>query len=110
MHLITDTASYMMLAGRVLKSLYSKLFHVMCVAHLLHNDAMIVRSHFSAVDNLIACVKAATLKNGERKFFMLLRHRTDTRTYYHKMELTAAFWYADNLSSVRGKVRSFEDD
>ena len=58
--LITDAARYMMLAGRVLKSLYSKLFHITCVAHLLHNAAMIVRSNFSAVDNLIACLKSAT--------------------------------------------------
>jgi hypothetical protein len=109
--LITDAARYMMLAGRILKSLYSKLFHVTCVAHLLHNAAMIVRSHFSTVDNLVACVKAATLKSGERQLCFsdigLPPRPVITRwgTW-----LTAAFWYADNLPSVRDKVRSFEDD
>ena len=41
----------MMAAGAILKSLYSKLFRVTCVAHLLHNCAMKVKSHFESVMN-----------------------------------------------------------
>ena len=37
--LLSDAAKYMVAAGITLKSLYPKLFHVTCVAHLLHNCA-----------------------------------------------------------------------
>ena len=49
----SDAARYMTAAGTVLKSLYPKLFHVTCVAHLLHNCAMKVKSHFHGIDQLI---------------------------------------------------------
>ena len=35
--LLYDAVKYMIVAGMTLKSLYPKLFHVTCVAHLLHN-------------------------------------------------------------------------
>ena len=41
---------YMTVAGITLKSLYPKLFHVTCVANLLHNCAMKIKSHFEDVD------------------------------------------------------------
>ena len=48
--LLSDAARYMMAAGTVLKALYPKLCQVTCVAHLLHNCAIKVRSHFHDVD------------------------------------------------------------
>ena len=70
--LLCDAAKYMIEpAGVTLKSLYPKLFHVMYVAlHLLHNCAMKIKSHFEDVDQLIAKVKAVTIKNksGQAKF------------------------------------------
>ena len=53
-------------AGITLKSLYPKLFHVTCEAHLLHICAMKIKSHFEDVDQLIAKVKAITIKNKTR--------------------------------------------
>ena len=41
--------------------------HVNCVAHLLHNCAMRVRAHFNNIDEVIATIKAATIKNKNRK-------------------------------------------
>ena len=38
--LLSDAAKYLIAAGITLKSLYPKLFHVTCVAHLLHNCAI----------------------------------------------------------------------
>ena len=64
--LLSDVAKYMIAAGITLKSLCSKLFHVTCVAHLLHNCAMKIKSHFEDVDQLIAKVKAVTIKNETR--------------------------------------------
>ena len=51
--LLSDAAKYTIAAGIILKSLYTKLFHVTCVAHLLHNCAMKIKSHFEDVDKLI---------------------------------------------------------
>ena len=57
----------MIAAGVTLKCLYLKLFHVTCVAHLLHNCAMKIKSHFEDVDKLIAKIKAVTIKNNTRQ-------------------------------------------
>ena len=43
---LTDAAWYMSLAGKTLKKLYPSLMHVNCIAHLLHNCAMRVSTHF----------------------------------------------------------------
>ena len=56
----------MIASGITLKSLNSKLFHVICVAHLFHNCAMKIKSHFEDVDQLIANFKAVTIKNKTR--------------------------------------------
>ena len=57
----------MIAAGITLKSLHPKLFLVTCVAHLLHNCAMKIKSHFEDVDQLIAKVKAVRIKNKTRQ-------------------------------------------
>ena len=49
------------------KSMYPKLFLVTCVAHLLHSCAMKLKSRFKDVDQLIAKVKAVTIKNKTRQ-------------------------------------------
>ena len=53
----------MIAAGITLKSLYPKLFYLTCVAHLMHNCAVKIKSHFEDVDQLIAKVKAVTIQN-----------------------------------------------
>jgi len=65
--LLSDAARYMTAAGRLLQQLYPRLFHVTCTAHLLHNCAEKVRAYFSDVDDLIATVKAATVRSKDRK-------------------------------------------
>ena len=40
---------------------------VNCAAHLLHNCAMRVRAHFKNIDEVIGRIKAAKLKNKDRK-------------------------------------------
>ena len=64
---LTDAARYMFLAGKTLKELYPSLMHANCVAHLRHNCAMHVRAHFKNIDEVIATIKAATIKIRERK-------------------------------------------
>ena len=64
---LTDAARYMCLAGKTLKELYPSLMHVTWVAHLLYNCAMRVRAHFKNIDEIIATIKTATIKNKDRK-------------------------------------------
>ena len=65
--LLADAAKYMIAASTTLKSLYPKLFHVTCVAHLLHSCALKIKSYLDDVDQLIAKVKAVTIKNKTRQ-------------------------------------------
>ena len=65
--LLSDAAKYMVAADITLKSLYPKLFHVTCKAHLLYYCAMKIKSHLEDVNQLIAKVKAVTIKNKTRQ-------------------------------------------
>ena len=64
---LTDAARYMSSAGKTLKESYPSLMHVTCVAQLLHNYTTRVRAHFKNIDEVIAAIKAATIKNKDRK-------------------------------------------
>ena len=64
---LADAARYMSLAGKTLKELYPSLMYVTCVAHLLHNCAMRMRAHLKNIDEIIETIKAATIKNKNRK-------------------------------------------
>ena len=98
----------MIAAGITLKSPYYKQFHVTCVTHLLHNYAMNIKSHFEDVDQLIAKVKAVTIKDKTRqaKFSAIHYPPQLVPTRW----LNAALYYAKNLLEVKancGKIRRF---
>ena len=57
----------MFLVGKTLKELYAFLMHVTCAAHLLDYCAMRVRAYFKNIDEVVATIKAATIKNKDRK-------------------------------------------
>ena len=65
--LLFDAAKFMIASGITLKSLCPKLFHMTCVAHLLQNCAMKIKSDFEDVDHLIAKIKAVTIINETRQ-------------------------------------------
>ena len=81
------------------------------MAHLLHNCAEKVRSHFQQVDNLIAKVKAVTVKNKNRrnKFNEIGTPPQPVLTRWGTW-LNAAEYYAKNLVKVREIVNAFEGD
>ncbi|KAF9764908.1 hypothetical protein NGRA_0170 [Nosema granulosis] len=62
----SDTASYMIKASSLMKKTYTNIFHVTCLAHLIHNCALKVKGSFIAVDNCIASIAALTIKNKTR--------------------------------------------
>ena len=107
--LLTDTARYMTAMTPALKMLYPRLFHVTCLAHLLHNCAEKIRSKFEDVDELIAIVKAATVKNKNRRYkFNEIGSPPQPVLTRWGIWLNAAQYYAINFLEVRKIVNSFE--
>ena len=107
---LTDAARYMSLAGKTLKELYPSLMHVTCVAHLLHNCAMCVRAHFKSIDEIIATIKAATIKNKNRKKDFHdagLPSPHDPVITRCETWLRAALYYSENLPAVRTHVNNW---
>ena len=107
---LTDAVRYMSLAGKTLKELYPSLMHVTCVAHLLHNRAMRVRAHFKNIDEIIATIKAATIKNTNRKKNFHdagLPSPPDSVITRWATWLRAALYYSENLPAVRTIVNNW---
>ena len=109
--LLSDAARYMTACTAALKLLYPRLFHVTCMAHLLHNCAEKVRSHLQQADNLIAKVKVVTVKNKNwcNKFNEVGTPPQPVLTRWGTW-LNAAEYYAKNLVKVREIVNAFEGD
>ena len=98
----------MSLVGKTLKELYPSLMHVTCVAHLLHNCTM--RAHFKNIDEVIATIKAATIKNkGRKKDFhdAGLPSSSDPVITRWATWLRAALYYSENLLAVRTIVNNW---
>ena len=95
--LLSDAAKSMIAAGVTLKSLYTKLFHVTCVAHLLHNCTTKIKSHFENVDQLIAKVKAVTIKNKIRQAKFCYWYPPQPVLARWESWLNAALYYTKNL-------------
>ena len=107
---LTDAARYMSLARKTLKEFYSSLMHVTCVAHFLHNCAMRVRAHFKYIDEMIATIKAATIKNKDRKkdfHDARLPSTPDPVITRWATWLRAALYYNENLPAVRTIVNNW---
>ena len=98
----------MIAAGITLKSLYPELFHVTCIAYLLRNCAMKIKSHFEDVDQLIAKVRAVTIKNKTRlaKFSAVDYPSHPVPTRWGSC-LNAALYYTKNLAEAKAIVESF---
>ena len=107
---LTNAARYMSLAGKTLKELYPSLMHVTCVAHLLHNWAMRVRAHFKNIHKIIATIKAAAIKNKDRKNDFHdagLPSPPDPVITRWATWLRAALYYSENLPVVRTIVNNW---
>ena len=84
---------------------------VNCVAHLLHNCVMRVLAHFTNIDEVIATIKAATVKNKDRKkdFHAASLPPPPNRVITSRATWlrAAALYYSDNLPSVRAIVNNW---
>lgn len=63
---VTDAAPYMVKSANAIKSFYSKMIHITCLAHGLHRTSEKIRSLFPKVDELIANMKKVFLKAPSR--------------------------------------------
>ena len=100
----------MFLNGKTLKELYPSLMHATCVAHELHNCAMRVRAYFKNIDKIIATIKAATIKNKDRKKDLhdaCLPSPPDPVITRWATWLRAALYYSENLPAVRTIVNNW---
>ena len=78
---------------------------------MLHNCAEKVRSYFTEVDNLVARVKAAIVKNKTRRsLFKDIGSPPEPVVTRWGTWLEAAEYYADNLTEVTKIVNSFDGD
>ena len=108
--LISDAARYMIKAGNNLKVLYPNLFHITCLAHLVHNCAMKIRSHYKCVDDLIACIKMLTVKNKTRSMlFQSIGLPPQVIITRWSSWLIASLYYSKNLPLIRNIVLSLPD-
>ena len=106
--LLSDAMKYSIAASITQKSLYPKLFHLTCVAHLLHNYSMKIKSHFEDVDQLIAKVKAVSIKNKTRQAkFSAIGYLSQPVPTRWESWLNAALYYAKNLLEMKAVVESF---
>ena len=54
---LTDQASYMLLAYTKLKSIYCNLKHVTCIVHALHRVWESLKDEYSYVNEFVSCIK-----------------------------------------------------
>ena len=110
--LLSDAARYMIKATATSKIMYPRLLHVTCIAHLLHNCAEHIRARFKAADNLISSIKAATIKNKDRRALFtragLSAPPQPVLTHWATW-LEASFYYAENFQIIKQIVDNFEE-
>ena len=70
-----------------------------CIAHLLHNCAIKIKPHFEDVDQLIAKVKAVTIKNKTRQVkFSAIGYPPQSVPTKCGSWLNAALYYAQKIA------------
>ena len=79
------------------------------MAHLFHNCATNIKSHCEDVDQLIAQVKSATVKNKTRQAkFATVGYPPQLVVTRRGSWLNAALYYAKNFPEMKAFVESFE--
>ncbi len=109
--LVSDAARYMVKAGEIIKKNNNNLFHITCIAHLLHNCALKIKDHFINVNCLISTIKTALIKCKDRQnMFYSIPLPPYTIVTRWGSWLSGVEYYFKYLVDVRKIVLSFEDD
>lgn len=112
---LSDSAPYMVKAGKVLTTFYPKMLHLTCIAHGFHRVAETVRAQFPLVDSLIATIKRVFLKAPSRvlKFKELYPNLclppepiiTRWGTW-----LAAVKYYSNNFEKIKDVISNLDSD
>jgi len=112
---LTDSAAYMIKAGKNLKKLYKNLLHITCVAHGLHRVAEKVRALYPQVDKLVSSVKKVFRKAPARVVYYRevnpeISLPPEPCTTRWGTWLDAVEFYSKNLESVKNVVNAFDPE
>ena len=113
--LVTDAATYMVKAGKSLKSFYPKLVHITCMAHLINRISCFIRNHYELTDEFIA---------ENKKIFSKCRSRIEKfKSIAPNVSLPpkpivtrwstwlgAAFYYAKNFDIIETVINTFDSN
>ncbi|KAG0430016.1 hypothetical protein DMUE_5706 [Dictyocoela muelleri] len=109
--ILTDDASYMKKAVKILKTMYPNLFGVKCLAHLIHNCCMKIKSEYQKVDRLISAMKNLTLRNNtNRQIFTIIGGIPQVICTRWSSWLRAALFYSEKLVEIRKLFETVEGD
>ena len=106
--LITDGPYYMRTAGTTLCKSFTKLIHVRCVAHALHNISELVSNHYFNVNTLISSGKALFVKCESRsRAFRETVNKLPPKTILTRWGswIKAVIYYRDNYLAFRVFVK-----
>jgi len=109
----SDAAPYMLKAARALQIFYPSLLHFTCMAHGFHRIAEHIRSMSAEVDRIISTVKKVFLKSPLRveayKNACNLPLPPQPVLTRWGTWLNAALFYADNFSTIKEIIDSFDN-
>ena len=99
---LSDAASYMVTMGNMMKKVIPDLFHVFCLAHLIHNCAVNLKSFYTKTDNLIKTMKRITIKNSNNQIlFDEIGPLPQVIVTRWNSWLKAAIFYSEKLIEIR---------
>ena len=112
---MSDSAAYMLKAGRDLKIFFPQMYHVTCVAHGLHRVCELVRGMFPEVNDLISNVKKIFRKAPSRivawkETFPSLPLPPEPVLTRWGTWLEAVLFYAEHFEKVKEILGKFDPD
>lgn len=109
--IISDAATYMVKAVRQMKTTRPNLLHITCLAHLLHNCAIRIKSFYKDVDSVIASLKALTIKNkATSSLFAEIGKPPNVIITRWSSWLRAINYYCDHLPKIKEIVSQLQND
>lgn len=102
---LTDQASYMLSAFRMIKLMFPNLNHITCIAHALHRVCESVRSKYATANRFVSEMKKVLLKSPFRT--QLYRETTDLPLPPDPVVtrwgtwVNAAVFYAENFNAIK---------
>ena len=89
------------------------MFHITCLAYLIHNFAFRIRSFFKDIESLIGAIKMCTIKNNSNRFLFVNEgipsHQIVITTRWSSW-LRVAMYYSEYLPRINEIINTIEND